>query len=213
MTSKWLGRQKYQDIEALQKSLVKDLVGTSKVILLGMEFEPVITLGVRGSVEVDLSSHIDALGGYDIVTTDRGGQATLHSPGQLVIYPMLDLRVWKTGVRDFVDSLMQTTCKSLASIGIEASFDPSAPGLYSAQGKIAFCGLRVDRGVVRHGLSVNLKNDLGDFSMIRSCGCRKPRLDSVSRYQDIELSDFFKLWVNIWSADFPLSAEQSLGMT
>lgn len=140
--------------------------------ILGLEHPAVVTLGSRGQADQDLKAKIP------FVRTDRGGQATLHSPGQLVIYPILALQQWKLGVREFVEILQTTTQALLQQYGIESRVAAGA-GLQTAHGKIAFIGLRVERGVTRHGLSLNVRNDLGLFSQIRSCGVETASLDRM----------------------------------
>jgi lipoyl(octanoyl) transferase len=208
MISRWLGLQSYSDMEQFQKDQVSHFQNNNQVMVLGMEFHPVITMGVRANPHDDLlSTHIP------VIQTDRGGQATLHSPGQLVIYPMLDLKSHNIGVKDFVQILMDMTAKTLSQIGIEAFLLSGETGVYTRQGKIAFCGLKIDSGVVRHGLSVNIKNDLGLFDNIRSCGRAQASLDLVSSHVSIESEEFFKLWVDRFREHFRLSAAPGLDMT
>jgi lipoyl(octanoyl) transferase len=215
LMAQWLGLQNYSAIEAQQKALVGGLAGQSKILLLGMEFNAVLTLGVRGNATVDLMADENQLRsrGLDIVTTDRGGQATIHSPGQLVIYPMLDLRIYHLGVKEFVHRLMTCTVKTLANYGLPAGFSAQNPGVYSSFGKIAFCGLRSDRGVVRHGISINIGNDLALFEGVRSCGHSQPRLDRVARVSSVTTKEFFHRWCESFRADFQLSAPQSIDMS
>ena len=107
---------------------------------------------------------------------------------------------------------MKVTVLTLKDFGIPAFGTSADPGIYTAQGKVGFCGLRSDHGVVRHGLSINIKNDLSLFQGIRSCGHSQPRLDQVSRYSDVEPADFFKAWAGHFEQDFYLSESTSVDM-
>lgn len=159
-------------------------------ILLGFEHPPVITLGSRGRASEDLVG----AGAIPVVTTDRGGQATLHAPGQLVIYPIFDLRARGVGAREFVAALQEATRRLLRDHGVE-SRPAEGAGLVTARGKIAFIGLRIDRGVTRHGLSLNVANDLALFGKIRSCGVRDAALDRLADHARApDLAGLFETW-------------------
>lgn len=130
-----------------------------------VEHSPVFTQGQAGKPE-----HLLLPGDIPVVQTDRGGQVTYHGPGQLVAYPLLDLRRLKLGVRDLVSAIEQTIVETLAVYGIEAYPKPDAPGVYVAGDKIASLGLRVRRGCSFHGLALNVDMDLSPFERINPCG-------------------------------------------
>ena len=130
-----------------------------------VEHPPVFTQGQAGKPE-----HLLLPGEIPVVQTDRGGQVTYHGPGQLVAYPLLDLRRIKMGVRDLVTAIEQTLVATLAVYGIEAYPKPDAPGVYVAGNKIASLGLRVRRGCSFHGLALNVDMDLAPFQRINPCG-------------------------------------------
>lgn len=187
----WLGLTPYAEaIDKMQAAWqqVKDQE-PSKIVLLGCEHPLVYTLGRRASIQDLLFSDLPA------VQTDRGGQVTLHSPGQLVIYPIVNLAFWKLGVRDFVELLLETTEATLKSWGVDTQRIDSA-GLVTEEGKIAFLGLRVDRGVTRHGLSLNISNDLSHFQSIIPCGQRGAAIDRLQRVvvPTPTLEQAFKSW-------------------
>ena len=210
----WLGLRNYSEVASLQKQLVPQIAGHKSMMILGAEFFPVMTLGVRGKISEDLflseqELHLRAI---EVVQTDRGGQATIHSPGQLIIYPMLDLKVHQIGIREFVPKLMKVTLKTLQELGVDAMYSSTEPGIYTSNGKLGFCGLKSDHGVIRHGLSINIKNDLGLFQGVRSCGHKQPHLDQVCRYHPIEPAQFFDQWCHHFQQDFHLSALESVGM-
>lgn len=130
-----------------------------------VEHPPVFTQGQAGKAE-----HLLFPGDIPVVQTDRGGQITYHGPGQLVAYPLLDLRRLKLGVRELVTVIEQTIVATLSHYGIEAAARPDAPGVYVDGSKIASLGLRVRRGCSFHGLALNVDMDLSPFLRINPCG-------------------------------------------
>ncbi len=130
-----------------------------------VEHPPVFTQGQAGKAE-----HLLFPGDIPVVQSDRGGQVTYHGPGQLVAYPLLDLRRLKIGVRELVTSIEQTIVATLAHYQIESAAKPDAPGVYVNGNKIASLGLRVRRGCSFHGLALNVAMDLAPFQRINPCG-------------------------------------------
>ncbi|AWF82493.1 octanoyltransferase [Microbulbifer sp. A4B17] len=135
-----------------------------------VEHEPVFTQGQAGKAE-----HLLNTGDIPVVQVDRGGQVTYHGPGQLVVYPLLDLRRAKIGVRDLVTALETATVAMLETFGVAAAPRPDAPGVYLTEGprvgnKIASIGLRVRRGCSFHGIAINIDMDLAPFLRINPCG-------------------------------------------
>jgi lipoyl(octanoyl) transferase len=130
-----------------------------------VEHEPVFTLGQAGKWE-----HVLAPGDIPVITVDRGGQVTYHGPGQLVVYPLIDLRRAGIGVRQFVQRIEQAIIDTLAEWNIVAARKEGAPGVYVNGAKIAALGLRVRRGCTFHGLAFNIDMDLSPFQRINPCG-------------------------------------------
>ncbi|MDF3012437.1 MAG: lipB [Cellvibrio sp.] len=130
-----------------------------------VEHPPVFTQGQAGKAE-----HLLFPGDIPVVQSDRGGQVTYHGPGQLVAYPLLDLRRLKIGVRELVTSIEQTIVATLAYYALESAAKPDAPGVYVNGDKIASLGLRVRRGCSFHGLALNVAMDLAPFQRINPCG-------------------------------------------
>ncbi len=130
-----------------------------------VEHPPVYTLGLNGKQE-----HILNPGTIPVIRTDRGGQVTYHGPGQLVVYPLLDMNRLKLGVRQLVTLLEQSVISCLAQYGLKSVAKPEAPGIYIDNKKIASIGLRIKKGCSYHGLSVNNQMDLGPFHHINPCG-------------------------------------------
>lgn len=130
-----------------------------------LEHPPVFTLGLNGSRE-----HLLAPGHIPVVHIDRGGQVTYHGPGQLVVYPLVDLRRAGLDVRQFVAALETAVIRCAARYGIEANARRDAPGVYVQGRKLASLGLRIRRGCSYHGLAFNVDMDLEPFSRINPCG-------------------------------------------
>ncbi len=130
-----------------------------------LEHTPVFTLGQAGKWE-----HVLMPGDIPVIPVDRGGQVTYHGPGQIVAYPLVDLRRLEIGVREFVRRIEQAIIDTLDRWNIVAARKDGAPGVYVAQAKIASLGLRVRRGCTFHGLAFNVNMDLQPFQRINPCG-------------------------------------------
>jgi lipoyl(octanoyl) transferase len=130
-----------------------------------LEHDPVFTLGQAGKLE-----HVLAPGDIPVLPVDRGGQVTYHGPGQLVAYPLLDLRRLGLGVRELVRRIEQSLIDTLGHWAIDAGRVDGAPGVYVAGAKVAALGLRVRRGCTFHGLAFNVAMDLEPFGRINPCG-------------------------------------------
>ncbi len=146
-----------------------------------LEHAPVYTLGRASKPE-----HLLNTGAIPVLQTDRGGQVTYHGPGQLVVYPLLDLRRRKGWyVKSLVTALEQAVIDFLASLNIPAQRRESAPGVYVGEAKIAALGLRIRLGCSYHGLSLNVNLDLSPFQGINPCGYAKLE---VTRLQDFGIA-------------------------
>jgi lipoyl(octanoyl) transferase len=130
-----------------------------------LEHPPVFTLGVNAS-----PAHLIAPGDIPVLQIDRGGQVTYHGPGQLVVYPLIDLRRAGLSIRDFVSALEHAVIDLAREFGIAAECRRNAPGVYVAGAKLASVGVRVRRGGSYHGLALNVALDLEPFSRINPCG-------------------------------------------
>ncbi len=140
-----------------------------------LSHKPVFTLGQTAKQE-----HLLAPGAIPVIQTDRGGQVTYHGPGQLVVYPLLDLRRRGMGIRQLVGLIETALIEALAKAGIAASTHPGAPGVYVGEAKIAALGLRIRRGWSYHGLSLNVDMDLAPFNLINPCGFRGLEVTQVA---------------------------------
>jgi lipoate-protein ligase B len=170
---------------AWQKRLAGALAeGQGPDRLLLCEHEPVITLGRRASAK-DVLVDDDRLDRLGIVrrVVERGGAATYHGPGQLVAYPILDLRRHRKDVRWLSETLGQVAVDCLADFGVAADLRTgSETGVWTNQGKIAALGLRVERWVSYHGLALNVCTDLAPFGLIVPCAAPGASTDSLARH-------------------------------
>jgi lipoyl(octanoyl) transferase len=132
-----------------------------------LEHPPVFTLGMNASRE-----HLLAPGDIPVIPIDRGGQVTYHGPGQLVIYPLIDLRRHALGVRNLVVALENAIIAYAAELGVSAVGSREAPGVYVGAAKLASVGLRIRRGASYHGAALNVSSDLEPFERINVCGYR-----------------------------------------
>lgn len=160
-----LGRQSYEPVWRAMQAFTDARDADTPDELWLVEHDPVFTLGQAGKPE-----HVLAPGDIPVLHVDRGGQVTYHGPGQLVLYPLLDLRRLKVGVKEYVCRIEQAIIDTLADWNIEAVRREGAPGVYVAGAKIAALGIRVRRGCSFHGLAFNIDMDLSPFSRINPCG-------------------------------------------
>jgi lipoyl(octanoyl) transferase len=160
----------------LQQQLVRERQqGLIPDQLLLLEHPHVITLGRNGQMANLLASgEILARAGIGFYPTDRGGDVTYHGPGQLVGYPILDLREWKRDVGAYVRAVEQVIIDTLAGYGISAGRIPKLTGVWVGERKIAAIGVHISRWVTSHGFALNVATDLSYFQYIVPCGLTKP---------------------------------------
>jgi lipoate-protein ligase B len=150
-------------------------------VLLLLEHPHVYTLGRRGPDTHILAPPEDlARLSAKVYRTDRGGEATYHGPGQLVGYPIVDLRSWGLGPLQYVRTLERTIAAALADFGIDAASDGYPTGVWTGGAKIAAIGVRVSRGVTTHGFALNVAPDLGYFDHIVPCGIEGCQVTSMA---------------------------------
>lgn len=154
------------------------------------EHPPVFTLGLAGD-----PAHMLQRSDIPLVKTDRGGQITYHGPGQIVVYPLLDLRRFGLKVREYVQLLEQSIIDALVQVGVaDAQRKPNAPGVYTMHhgslAKIAALGIKIRKGCSYHGLSLNVNMDLAPFQQINPCG-----------YAGLETVDLATIGVKISSSE------------
>ena len=178
-----LGILDYQAAYDLQRRLHAQVTaGELPDLLLLLEHPHVYTLGRRGRQSDILMSeetlHELRVG---VHAADRGGETTYHGPGQLVGYPIINLRRWGGGVRQYVQTLERTIVAALAEFGISAHSEGKPTGVWVGDAKIAAIGVRVSRGVTMHGFALNVCPDLSFFGNIVPCGMPDARVTSVTR--------------------------------
>jgi len=162
---RWLGRVEYAPTWRAMQSFTDERDATTPDEVWFLEHAPVFTQGLNGRRE-----HLLAPGDIPVVGIDRGGQVTYHGPGQLVVYPLIDLRRLGIGVRELVVALETAVIALTAAHGIAASARRDAPGVYVDGRKLASLGLRIRRGCSYHGLALNVDMDLEPFGRINPCG-------------------------------------------
>lgn len=188
------GCKDFDQVEKIQKDSAESYNLYGPVLLWG-ELEDVITLGFRQKdflPESDLPQR----------RAQRGGLATIHSRGQLVIYPILRLRDFSLGVSAFVDLLLRVSQKALENLGLSTSCQDLGPGLYKNKKKVAFCGVRITKGITQSGVSINVSNDLSLFASIPSCGTINQEVTSLSAEGfNKNPQEVFKEWAKVWEEE------------
>jgi len=172
---RWLGRVDYESTWREMQSFTDSRDEHTRDEIWCLEHPPVFTLGMNGKPE-----HVLAAGDIPVVKIDRGGQVTYHGPGQLVVYPLLDLRRLQLGVRELVVALENAVIATVAHWGIAAIGKRDAPGVYVDGRKLASIGLRIRRGCSYHGLAMNIAMDLQPFKRINPCGFAGLQVTQVS---------------------------------
>ena len=171
-----LGRMGYAEAFELQSKLVdqRKRGGIPDQFLI-VEHPHVVTMGRNGHDENMLASpELLERAGIEFHRTDRGGDVTYHGPGQIVGYPIVDLREWKRDVVAYVRGIEQVLIDALGSFGISARREPGATGVWTDQGKIAAIGVHISRWVTSHGFALNVDTDLNYFRYIVPCGLTRP---------------------------------------
>jgi len=183
--TRFLGRQDYVPLWHEMQRFTDERDASTPDEIWFCEHPPVFTLGLNASKE-----HLLAPGDIPVVQIDRGGQVTFHGPGQLMIYPLIDIRRANIGVRKLVTALEQSVVDLAAEYGVAASARADAPGVYVEDDKLASVGLRIRRGASFHGMALNVEVDLEPFTRINPCG-----------YAELEMTDLHRLGI-----DLPLEA-------
>ena len=149
-----------------------------------VEHPPVFTQGQAGRAE-----HILDPGNIPVVQVDRGGQVTYHGPGQIVAYPLIDIRRMGMGVRQLVTAIERAIIAVLKTYGVDAEPRSDAPGVYVDGVKIAALGLRIRKGRSFHGLSFNIDMDLEPFQRINPCGFQGLEVTKLSAFADVTIHE------------------------
>ena len=178
-----LGRRPYAEVLELQRDLRRRrLAGDlAEDVLLLVEHPPVVTLG-RGTRPSSLPIPPAGLErrGVEVFEVERGGDVTFHGPGQLVGYPILDLREHRQDLHWYLRSLEDVLIQALGGMDIEAERNPGRTGVWTAGRKIASIGVHVKQWVTLHGFALNVTNDLDPFDLIVPCGIPQVVMTSVA---------------------------------
>jgi lipoyl(octanoyl) transferase len=172
----FLGRRDYVPLWHEMQTFTDERDASTPDEIWFCEHPPVFTLGLNASKE-----HLLAPGDIPVVQIDRGGQVTFHGPGQLMVYPLIDIRRANIGVRTLVTALEQSVVDLAAEYDIAAAARADAPGVYVAGNKLASVGLRIRRGCSFHGMALNVSVDLEPFTRINPCGYAELQMTDLNR--------------------------------
>jgi len=177
-----LGTVDYAEAHRLQKDLqARRITGEIGDVVLLLEHPPVLTLG-RSAKDRHVLAPREALEaqGISVHEVGRGGDVTYHGPGQLVAYPIIDLKPDRRDVRKYVWSLEETMIRTCADFGLSASRVPGLNGAWIDDRKVGAVGVRISRWVTMHGLALNANSDLSHFDLIVPCGIADKAVTSLS---------------------------------
>jgi lipoate-protein ligase B len=177
------GLTPYQDAWQLQQRIAGRVRDGGEPALILLEHPPTYTLGVRGKAEHLLLSQEAFLSrGAEVHRTDRGGDVTFHGPGQLVGYPIIDIRPYGEGPSSYVRRLEAVLIDVLTRFGISAARSERNAGVWISDAKIAAIGVRVSRGITTHGFALNVNTDLAYFQHIIPCGLADAGVTSMRQH-------------------------------
>jgi lipoyl(octanoyl) transferase len=176
-----LGLTSYQTAWDLQKQWQQKLIidPSHPDILMLLEHPPVYTLGTGSSLKF-VKFNSDA--GYELHRSERGGEVTYHCPGQLVIYPILNLRRHQMDLHWYLRQLEEMVIRLLADYGLIAKRIPGLTGVWLNDKKVAAIGIKVSRWVTMHGLAINVNNDLSGFEQIVPCGIKDRSVGNILEF-------------------------------
>lgn len=178
-----IGRTRYADALLLQRELHASRVAREiEDLALVTEHEPVITMGLSATGEnILVPDSVLSQRGVPVVQVERGGNVTYHGPGQLVIYPIVDIRAAKIGIRAYFWALEEVIIRLMSRFGAEGQRRQGLPGVWTKEGKIAAVGVAVSRWVTMHGIALNVGVDVAGFDLVRPCGLEFVTMTSLSR--------------------------------
>ena len=207
-----LGVMPYGEALALQKKLVADRQsGTVPDLLLLLEHPHVVTVGVgarRSLKNLLVSESVLRESGVELHQAPRGGDVTYHGPGQLVGYPILDLRPDRCDVHRYVRDLEEVLLRTAGAFGVQAKRDSGLTGIWVGNDKLAAIGVRVSRWVTSHGFALNISTDLGYFDLIRPCGIEGRGVTSLARLTGVpvQIGEVTTVLVEAFETVFGLDA-------
>ncbi len=196
-----LGLLDYQETWKLQQKLVSARVDKkiSRDMILFLEHRSVFTLGRRGGLEnLLVSEAFLKSSGIPVVQVERGGVITYHGPGQIVVYPIINLHARRIGVKEFVSAMEEAMLQTAGNWDIQAERNPINSGVWVGSQKMGSIGIALRKGVSYHGLALNVNLDLTPFSWIQPCGLQGVSMTSMKKElnRDLpfdEVRDFLKI--------------------
>ncbi|MBN1787603.1 MAG: lipoyl(octanoyl) transferase LipB [Sedimentisphaerales bacterium] len=169
-------------LDIQENTIQKILTGTGQDTIFITEHPPTITLGARESANKLLKdTETIKRSGIEIFKIRRGGGATAHNPGQIVIYPVIKLKNHSLGVSDFVALLEKIGIEFLAALSVKSETKKGLPGLWTNNRKIASIGLQVKKWITFHGMAININNDLSIFDLLVPCGLENIQMTSAEK--------------------------------
>jgi lipoate-protein ligase B len=209
LVAQWLGRGRFAPVLERQLEAREALLaGHGPASILLVEHPPVLTLGRRGErSDVRWSPALLAARGVEVCETPRGGQVTLHAPGQLVAYPILHIG-WR--VREHIIRLGRVAARFFVELGVPGpEFRLEHPGVWVGEHKIASIGVHVSRGVTVQGIAMNLDVDPALFGSLVSCGMRGPVVRNAKDFgaRPVELTEAARRWAELFAEDVGVPLE------
>ena len=208
----YLGIVPYQCALRLRQGLAQArAAGRIGDVLLLLQHPPVLTMGrFRGGNDVIVPPETLARLGIAVFHTNRGGGITYHGPGQLVGYPILNLKENGLGVREYIRKLEATVIKLLLALGIEAHRVAEYPGVWVGERKICSIGIHISHQITTHGFALNANNDLRYFDYVRPCGLSGEVMTSVSEVlgHQVGMKTVIEELLTSFSGTFRLSCKQ-----
>jgi lipoate-protein ligase B len=174
----------YQEVWEFQQAIVRARIekNFSQDVILFVEHAPVFTLGRRGGIEnLTVSDAFLKTSGIQVIQVERGGDITYHGPGQMVVYPILDLDRQRLGITELVFMLEEIMIRVSESLGVQATRDPRNRGVWVGDKKLGSIGLAVRKGISFHGMALNVNLSMTPFEWIHPCGLTNISMTSLER--------------------------------
>jgi lipoate-protein ligase B len=208
----YLGVMPYEPALKLQQRLMQARAESSiPDVLLLLQHSPVFTIGrFRGEEDLIATAETLAQEGIAVFHTNRGGGITYHGPGQLVGYPIINLKETGSGVREYIWKLEEAIIRLLLALGIQGDRVADYPGVWVGKKKICSVGIHVSHGITMHGFALNVNNDLRYFEYIRPCGLGSDVMTSLAKLlgRPIEVEAIIGDLLHSFSETFGLKCEQ-----
>ncbi len=186
----WLGEQPYEPVWQMLHARAESVaIGQEDEVIYSCEHQPVYTTGRRG-VDNRLGAELPA----PVVHSDRGGEMTFHGTGQIMLYPVMNLRKREIGVKQYVFLLEQSCIELLKEHGVDSKRNCGFPGVWTEKGKIAALGVRINKGVAYHGMALNVHVDPAWFAAINPCGLQSGVVSICNFTEPLPLSELADQW-------------------